>query len=824
MHPLYNEPRWVPALYPKNHSEARMRKNPGNQERRDKLMDTYENHKKNFPDHYIGYIASKDDRYVLIDIDPPKELKQLEPTPQVVRGFIKSLPDDLQRLIDSSYTETSASGIGLRVFVRIKPDSILRTIDSNWVKALSFEGQVNLHDGYMICTQNVWTDKESVTVADAWFERNFKIPAQKVKTHETEENKNLTAAQIQQLIGLDLLTRLQSLPLDPNNQKVRRAYERHQDASYEHYEYWRLVAAATRDYAEKTGLLDQGFDAFHIWSQKDDKAYISEDDCLRTWNANPPKESGITYRTLLLLLSDLEYAWPEPIIRNGEILPYPVETSHKNFCYFLEFHNITLYKSTAEQFYLTGDDHILQDYFEKPDSGTIIHGKTLGQYYGPFSQQDLTNIMAALMQARGYGSKLKTETTKVLLSTCISRSQYKNFNLMQAWLQTPFDELPKALQYIDKDGEGNPVGRLSQYDENSNIDYIVDQFSLHPLMPGDNAKDILRKSLTYFFMGMAKLLTQHKAGLLFDENAGMLLLIGGEGTRKTTFFKFLVPKPLQDACVFIPKGFTKDPSEKQMRDLYRRVATSGYIVFDEFDAIPQAFIQAEMKKFISDNSFQFTEIYSSMSTTLPRHASIGGTTNDFDLRFSDNGNRRIWAIIVGDYNSHTKTGGINTNALLRFNWHKFYNDMIDQFDKEVRAGKTPWLPTTQDIAEFEEVHKKVSAETNLSMVLQEVYPYTSPFTGHKNIKNAQTKGHPYIKTITEISNDLVQAGVVCSRPELKRALKRYCGEYTQTRGKTYEPLKKKWIITDGQLIQGPHRRWIVPTKKAAFEAEEGDLE
>ncbi len=85
---------------------------------------------------------------------------------------------------------------------------------------------------------------------------------------------------------------------------------------------------------------------------------------------------------------------------------------------------------------------------------------------------------------------------------------------------------------------------------------------------------------------------------------------------------------------------------------------------------------------------------------------------------SDNGSRRMWI---------TQVEAIDTESLLSFNWHKFYNDLRTEFRESYAKGEMPWLLTHEEIKKLNAQNKNVSAKSELAIVLEELYSWYEPF-------------------------------------------------------------------------------------------------
>lgn len=814
-HDIYNAPNWVTAIGTKDAEDYRSRKNPGSARRRAETKNTYDHHLVTSPDHYIGWLSSSDEPVAMVDLDPPKERKEAlitssreEKRSYLRNEFIPSLPDVFQRLVARNYTEVSASGLGLRCFMAAKFD---KTKYSKYIKTKDFEGQVNLHgDMFMICTQDVFTDGPILNLTEKFLHEHFKVKnkgSEKETSNESCNNtRSLTIEERQQLLGQDLYTRVLRLPIDQND-KIKKVWHDLTGSEYQHYDYWLHVAMALHDVGTLTHTQEEAFEAFHAWSQLDESCYVDEDDCRKTWDACPQNDQGITHRTLIELLKRLEFAWPHPVIsKSGKTTGKPKVNRYENFEYLMRYFGIQLYKTSSYEYYLTGAEDHLDNFFALPDGNMIIKGKALGRFYGPFSDEDLYSRMFVFCQASGYDDKIGRHKTKEMVDAYLSTCGCKRFNIMHEWLQTPYDELPNELK---SEGVRGGASDVSCYNDQSNLAYITSCVTPSPRMPG--GKEGCEIAIRLFFMGVAKLLSNINTPQRFDENAGLLLLIGAEGVYKTSFFKSLLPHALNEHCVLTVQGLTKSMGSKSMRDMYRYCAKSGFVVFDEFDSLPKEFMQSEMKKLISGNTVEFTEIYQKTAVKLPRAAALGGTTNSDKLIMSDFGNRRLWPLMV-QY--------IDTSALIKVNWHLFYNNLVKEFQEAVNRGKTPWLPTKDELETMKSVQHKVAASTGWEKIFEELFDTSQEFPGIHSITNVQ-KESPYLYGPSSVRAVFSAAGYniqVKDMAAFERALTRFSGKYSRLAGKEGALPHAKGTYKGGLLESGKngkYKRWILPPEVGA---------
>lgn len=118
----------------------------------------------------------------------------------------------------------------------------------------------------------------------------------------------------------------------------------------------------------------------------------------------------------------------------------------------------------------------------------------------------------------------------------------------------------------------------------------------------------------------------------------VLILAGGQGAKKSTFFELLAGEGW-----FCDSSF--DPSTKDGQD-----AMAGHWIYEwpELESMQRARSQNSVKAFLSSRSDTFRPPYGKHRITRPRTCVIVGTSNDDDFLTDRTGNRRYWPIHIGN--------------------------------------------------------------------------------------------------------------------------------------------------------------------------------
>ena len=123
----------------------------------------------------------------------------------------------------------------------------------------------------------------------------------------------------------------------------------------------------------------------------------------------------------------------------------------------------------------------------------------------------------------------------------------------------------------------------------------------------------------------------------------MLVLMGAQGAKKSTFLKVLGGA-----------WFTDSHMDLESKDAYLTLANSWIVEWGELDVVSKA-TQERVKAFLSSSEDVFRQPYGRSMTRLPRSSVVAGTTNREQVLNDDTGSRRFWVL---------RTGVIDTAALV----------------------------------------------------------------------------------------------------------------------------------------------------------------
>jgi hypothetical protein len=283
----------------------------------------------------------------------------------------------------------------------------------------------------------------------------------------------------------------------------------------------------------------------------------------------------------------------------------------------------------------------------------------------PLTDRDLNRLTVEQLKAGGqswsYGMQLLTE------STCIA-----DFNPVKHYLDT-----------------------CPQWDRQH--DYIAE---LAQRVPTDYA-DWTR----FFHRWMLAMVAQVRGMSREHGNAVVPMLIGEQGTRKSTFCKMLLPRELRE--------YYMDDVKMDNAEQVERVLGRMWLVnIDEYNS-KTVREQAKIKRLLTEHDVQVRRMHSDQYTMTPRMASFIATTNDRQPLTDPTGSRRYLCVEV--------QGLINTDSPID------HRQLFAQALWELEHGHTYWF-THEDEAAIEEhnrPYRVLTAADELLMACYEPAPLSS---------------------------------------------------------------------------------------------------
>jgi hypothetical protein len=180
-----------------------------------------------------------------------------------------------------------------------------------------------------------------------------------------------------------------------------------------------------------------------------------------------------------------------------------------------------------------------------------------------------------------------------------------------------------------------------------------------------------------------------------------LILIGGQGTGKTTFFRELLPPLLRQ--YFVEGGLKDD------KDVYARMCSNLIMCDDEFTSKNKT--EASIyKKLSSADKFTYRPLYKRIDVTRKRTAVLCGSANESDVISDFTGNRRIIPVRVKF---------INHEAYSKINLDDFYRELL-----EMHKANPAWWHLTADDIDF--LNNETLQNTAIDPFEERILKWTAP--------------------------------------------------------------------------------------------------
>ena len=177
-------------------------------------------------------------------------------------------------------------------------------------------------------------------------------------------------------------------------------------------------------------------------------------------------------------------------------------------------------------------------------------------------------------------------------------------------------------------------------------------------------------------------------------NAVVPMLIGAQGTHKSTFCRLLLPPCLREYYI---DDIKLDNAEQVERMLSRMLLVN----IDEYNAKTDR-EQAKIKRVLTEKNVQTRKMRSDQYVLLPRMASFIATTNDLEPLYDPTGSRRYLCCEV--------TGIIDTGTPID------YRAVYAQAVTELRSG-APWYYSKDEEADIERHNQNYRRQTTPETVL-----------------------------------------------------------------------------------------------------------
>lgn len=740
-------------------------------------------------DGYPGIKLNPQNIYVAVDVDD-KEAKRgnvpftYERIPEKFRLWLEA---------ENSYTEISPSGCGIRTLFKVRSkDGLPGRVNLN--AELCLGGELFINTGYVTLTGN-YLFGNGIKEIDAnellpWYSKNGQ-PSADTSPPPTPQPMPEMPPSVPKL--KEVIAALDCCRLDQST-IIKKSYTAVTGEDYNHYEYWIKILSACHHYTTVAGKYEEQLLAHVIeWSKTDEDAFQSEDDVITHWASftENPGSNIVTYNTLFKFARLTRFEWPKEKMYKGDPTGKPRVNEYSNFVYLMEYYDFSVYHEPyTNSFYVSGDEKILTQYFT---------GEKLSQFFGkvgPLDIDDLSGRLWCVAQDNHYDNVAFSSISQIV-RIYVNRS-VKTFNLMEQWLSTPYEELPKDLKEPGTD-------TLC-----SNIDYLLSCIKFS----SDQNLELAEIYLQAFFFGIV--MPIYNTDRKWAEHNFMLILTGPENCRKTSFFSSLFPENFVD--YLLTHSTETLSSSKSLRDFMIQLSSAALVVVDEFEIFYSPQNDSLFKTLVTSKSVEYVPIYSKTMKKAVRTAALAGTTNKEKLPIEQDSSRRLALVSVKF---------IDTDALKKINWHYFYNHYVKKGKILLQNQKYPWkLSQAQINLQYQE-NEKYRSRNDLEIVLREAFDFDIPFDGLHTIKRIQG---PYedsriLYTRKDIQGVLLQKSPTMRiKPSaLSNVLERLCGRYTSTMNRRVDLTACKGTVRNGVAQQKQFKRYIMPPVITDF-VPERDME
>jgi hypothetical protein len=592
----------------------------------------------------------------------------------------------------------------------------------------------------------------------------------------------------------EFVAALDMIPLD-QSPRIVRSYEKVFSQTYSHYDFWLRIIMGVHDFATKTGTKMECIQRVMDWSKTDPASFSSEEDVLTKWMSLDQKEENVSFHTVMAIAYHHSLIWPKPKALSkaqqaqGITTREPINSEYANFRALVDFYGIELHRDAhaPAKMYLSGDDDAMKGYFASRDT-TYYYEK----YRGIFDEKNLIASMHIMAQEKGFTGLSHQHTKQHIANWTYQITNH--IDLVRLYFDTPFEDLPESYQ------------DNKEHHDISTIETMFNCLTIEHLT-ADTAKEnrLYFKYFKSWLMGMVR-------NLFFPNNIHsnncILLLSGKEQIRKTSFFKFMLPKFMRDERIaFTTHGFG---NANDMRDNIKLASGNTLMVWDEIEQHLSAETESNFKQLIDSSPTKFIDKYATIESSYKPVAIYGGTSNQREFKLSDTGSRRLF---------HIPISWADTDTLDKICWWRIVNDLRVEMDKW-KGGDPPWLLTHEELGYQATLHSKITAQSSLEIVIREVFNFNEPCfvpnrTDTIEMGTSTIMNHPQFmstKKVIDKINIHTSNQVKVPRAQLMRIMHNLCGAWTGTTNKSRMFTAPRIRIERGMsTYAGQHQRWVVPS-------------
>lgn len=258
-------------------------------------------------------------------------------------------------------------------------------------------------------------------------------------------------------------------------------------------------------------------------------------------------------------------------------------------------------------------------------------------------------------------------------------------------------EVESSIVRIAELNAYNPFLELLEANTEDNPAIISEVFSCLNVNPDfDKYGDFFKMLFIKWGINVVKL--AHNTLRNSYRSQGVLILQGGQGGRKSTFFENLMP----DKELF--KGDMSLNPEKT--DSVMQNTKYALVEWGEIDSTLKG-EQAKLKQFITATDDEYRAPYAHLAERYPRLTSYCGSVNKTDFLKDETGSRRFWVIPV--------VGECDIEKLASLDINKFWGAINYMWENQLILD---YLPKDQQEV-LQELNSRFNYETDTTIVLNE---------------------------------------------------------------------------------------------------------
>lgn len=270
-------------------------------------------------------------------------------------------------------------------------------------------------------------------------------------------------------------------------------------------------------------------------------------------------------------------------------------------------------------------------------------------------------------------------------------------------LRMPRNEVELSVKRIAEQHSFNPFIEMVQANANEDYKIIAEVFDcLHINPEYEKFYELFQTLFTKWAINVVKL--AHNTLEKGYRGQGVLILQGGQGGRKSTFFEKLMPN----------KEFFKGDMSLNPENKDSVMQNTKYILVEwgEIDSTMKG-EQAKLKQFITANDDEYRAAYERVAERYPRITSYCGSVNKTDFLKDETGSRRFWVIPVVDKCNISKLESIDIN--------KFWGAVYSLW----KSGTVlDYLPPEEEKI-LAELNSSFNYETDTTIILNEELDWES---------------------------------------------------------------------------------------------------